>query len=232
MNSYGGVNSLPQRLRDFGWEKPYLVTEWGPNGHWEVASTSWGAPIEQTSSEKANSYQTRYEEVIAADSEMCLGSYVFLWGQKQERTTTWYGMFLDTGEETEAVDAMHYVWSGNWPENRVPTVSALTVNSRIPSQNVRIQLGKVGSASIEANDPDGDKLTYEWVVTPESTDLGTGGDPEDRPGEIDGLIISSDNSGNASFSTPNEPGAYRLYVYVFDGNDNAGTANFPFYVYE
>ncbi len=232
VNSYGGIGSLPDRLRRFGWEKPYLVTEWGPNGHWEVASTNWGAPIEQNSSEKAVIYQKRYEEVITADTEMCLGSYVFLWGQKQERTSTWYGMFLDSGEETESIDAMHYVWSGKWPENRVPQISNLTLNDRSSTNSVRIELGKVGTGKVIANDLENDNLDYEWVITPESTDLGTGGDTERRPGEIEGLIISNDNQGNVSFSTPEEPGAYRLFAYVFDGNNNAGTANIPFYVYE
>lgn len=231
INSYGGLNSIPDRLRQFGWEKPYIVTEWGPNGHWEVSTTNWGAPIEQTSSEKAAAYKTRYEEIIAADTQLCLGSYVFLWGQKQERTTTWYGLFLDSGEETEAVDVMHFLWSGDWPVNRTPSVSSITINDRNPGQNIRIELGKVATGKVEAVDPDNDTLTYEWAITPESTDPGTGGDPELRPGEIEGLIIAEDNNGSVTFAMPEEAGPYRLFVYVFDGNGHAGTANTPFFVY-
>ncbi|MEX2602812.1 MAG: glycoside hydrolase family 2 TIM barrel-domain containing protein [Gracilimonas sp.] len=230
INSYGGLGSIPERVRRFGWEKPYIVTEWGPNGQWEVGKTQWDAPIEQTSSEKASVYQERYENVILEDNEMCLGSYVFLWGQKQEATPTWYGLFLDTGEETPAVDVMHYEWSGEWPENQAPEVNNIRINGRSANQNVRMEIDKVGSASVEASDPDNDELTFEFVVAYESTSNSVGGDPEDRPGEIPGLIISSDVDGNASFASPEEPGAYRLFVYIFDGNGNAGTANIPFYV--
>lgn len=233
VNSYRSVDSVPQRIREFGWNRPYMITEWGPNGHWEVANTQWNAPIEQTSSEKAEVYKSRYENVIASDTDLCLGSYVFLWGQKQERTSTWYGLFLESGEETEVVDVMEYEWSGNWPENRSPQiVSPLRINNRTAQQNVRMKLNTVGTASVEINDPNNDELSYEWVITPESTDLGVGGDAESKPGEIPGLIISSDSEGNASFATPDEPGAYRLFVYVYDGNGNAGTANIPFLVYE
>jgi hypothetical protein len=53
INSYGGALSLPTRLKASGWTKPYMVTEFGPNGPWEVGKTSWGAPLEPTSTEKA-----------------------------------------------------------------------------------------------------------------------------------------------------------------------------------
>jgi hypothetical protein len=233
VNSYRGIDSVPQRIRKFGWERPYMITEWGPNGHWEVPKTTWDAPIEQTSSEKAAVYKSRYENVIAADKELCLGSYVFLWGQKQERTSTWYGLFLETGEETEVVDVMNYVWSGEWPENRSPQItSALRINDQLAKQNVRLKSKTIGKSAIELNDPDDDKLKIDWLITHESTDLGVGGDAESKPKEIPGLINSSDFEGNASFTTPDEPGAYRLFVFVYDGHGNAGTANIPFYVYK
>lgn len=49
---------------------------------------------------------------IAENTDICLGSYVFLWGQKQEVTATWYGMFLASGEKLPTVDAVCYAWSG------------------------------------------------------------------------------------------------------------------------
>ena len=68
-----------------------MITEWGPTGWWETASTEWKAPIEQTSEEKRQVYEERYTQYISANPR-CLGSFVFLWGQKEERTPTWFSL--------------------------------------------------------------------------------------------------------------------------------------------
>ena len=43
INSYGGAPSVAERYRKLGGTKPYVLTEFGPTGSWEVAKTSWGA---------------------------------------------------------------------------------------------------------------------------------------------------------------------------------------------
>jgi len=53
INYYGDLRNLASLVTKAGWTKPYAITEWGPTGHWMSARTSWGAYIEQTSSEKA-----------------------------------------------------------------------------------------------------------------------------------------------------------------------------------
>jgi len=90
---YADIVNLPRYLRESDWNGPYMVTEWGATGHWEIPKTDWGAPIENDSTTKADFYQKRFEAVIQADQKQCVGSYVFLWGHKQERTPTWYGIY-------------------------------------------------------------------------------------------------------------------------------------------
>jgi hypothetical protein len=229
VNTYSGLATLPGTIRQSGWEGPYLVTEWGPTGHWEGLQTAWKTPIEETSSEKAAVYKSRYEYSVEMDREKCLGSYVFLWGQKQERTPTWYGVFTEKGEESEVVDVMQYLWSGQWPANKAPHIYSLQLNKKKSIDNVYLQPGSNYNALAVATDPDKDNLTYRWEVMPEPKQLSEGGDFEARPKSIDGLVDSG-NNGAAIVKAPDTEGAYRLFVYVMDGNNNVATANVPFFV--
>lgn len=223
---YGDIVNLQQRIFDSGYEGPYIVTEWGATGHWEVEPTAWGAPVEQTSNEKQVSYLHRYEVAIASDNEKCMGSYAFLWGQKQERTPTWYGMFLENGQTSEAVDAMHKIWTGEWPENRCPALDSLRIEGKKIYDNLYFNPGQKFVATVSARDYEDDPLKYRWEILPESKDLGLGGDWESRPETI--MNVYGDPI--MEITAPEIEGAYRLFVYVEDGNNHAATANFPFFV--
>ncbi len=224
---YGDIVNLQKRLKDAQWEGPYMVTEWGATGHWEVQSTQWKAPIEETSGQKAARFAERYEKAIAADPLRCLGSYVFLWGQKQERTPTWYGMFTDKGEEMETVDVMHKIWTGSYPSNRTPHVESISLNGLAANQNIRVKAGDRLTGVVAASDPDGDKLSYTYEIMPESTDLKTGGDFETTPPVL--TSVRSDK-GSIELPAPAKEGAYRLFFYVRDGKGHCGTGNIPFFV--
>lgn len=225
---YADIVNLPRKINEVGWESAYMVTEWGATGHWEVGSTSWGAPVESNSSEKADFYLNRYRTAIEPHKDQCVGSYVFLWGQKQERTPTWYGMFLDSGEETESIDVMHYIWNGAWPDNRSPRLDSFSLDGRTAYENITLAPGEKVPAFVQATDPDNDTLVFNWEVKAESKDLGEGGDKESVPPSIDGLVEGS--TAEVELTTPAEEGAYRLFVYIYDGQDNAAHANIPFFV--
>ena len=226
---YGDIVNLPRYLRESGWSGPYMVTEWGATGHWEVGKTGWGAPIEDNSTVKANLYKKRFETAIEADHKQCVGSYVFLWGHKQERTPTWYGMFLSSGEETASIDVMQYLWTGAWPAVRSPQLVNAWLDSKTAYQNIHLTPGQVYTAKIQASDYNQNTLTYSWKVMEESTDLKTGGDAETAPTILQDAILE-DRGSEASVKAPGRPGAYRLFGYVFDGKGHAAHMNIPFYV--
>lgn len=228
VNTYGDLPALPEKIGLFGWNKPYLVTEWGPNGHWEVAKTNWGAAIEQTSTEKAITYRERYVNYIQNDSSLCLGSYAFLWGQKQETTPTWYGVFVD-GKQTEAVNVLQEVWSGIAPKYWAPQIDSFLLNNALPYKSVELKKGANTKVKLQINHNDLPSLTFKWELLPESEFTKSGGDVEKRPDAMP-ISMKGDSKVGYSFNAPYQKGAYRLFVYIFDKHDQVACANFPFWV--
>ncbi|MDU0371316.1 glycoside hydrolase family 2 TIM barrel-domain containing protein [Hymenobacter endophyticus] len=229
INTYAGLAAIPQQVRAAGWAGPYVVAEWGPTGHWESPVTPWKASVEETSSQKAAVYQSRYEASVQKDTTQCLGTYVFLWGQKQERTPTWYGIFTEDGKESEVVDVMQYLWSGKWPSNRAPHLTSFLLNGKKATDEIYLQPRQRYPVTAAVTDPEKDRLTYRYELLPESTDLKSGGDRESRPAPISGLVPAGAKA-QTTLTTPTKQGAYRLFVYTYDGRDNVATANIPFYV--
>ena len=224
VNAYGGASIVAERLRDGGATKPFVLTEFGPLGTWEMPVTDWGAPYEQTSTDKASFYRQSYEQGILAAPGLALGSYAFLWGHKMEGTATWFGMFLEDGARTAAVDTMTELWSGSLPEDRAPGVEPLALEGSAkvaPGAEIRVK-------SI-VEDPEGGEVRARWVLRPESGDYATGGDFRPRLPEIDGAVIEGSAKG-ARVRMPEEPGAYRLFFYAYDEAGNAATANVPLLV--
>ncbi len=229
---YGELINLKQVLEYAGYNGPYLVTEWGPIGHWEMPRTEWGRPIEQTSTEKAETIKIRYNNVILADEANCMGSYVFLWGQKQERTPSWYGFFTEAGERMEPVNMMEYLWTGEWPEQTAPRLLDINiVGEGGRFDDVRLARNGEYAVTINMEHRDKESLNVRAEIMPEPQQLSDGGDYEPRPESIEGLIVSSDVNG-VIFRAPPEPGEYRILVYVTDKFNNAGAANVPFFVNE
>lgn len=225
VNSYAAdIASVPATLKTHGYNGPYLVTEFGPRGHWQSPSAPWGAPREQTSTQKAEAFEMGYEVAIASQPERCLGSYAFLWGNKQEKTATWYGMILPTGETTAVADTMSRLWTGNDPEQHAPSISPIGSPLALES----IAPGVETWAEVDTADADGDTLEYEWLIIEESRVRSAGGDPEKALKTYPDLTLESGK--RATLRTPAQPGAYRLFVTVRDGTGRAATANVPFQV--
>ena len=224
VNAYGGASIGAERLREGGATKPFVLTEFGPVGSWEMPKTEWGAPYEQTSTDKAKFYKQSYEQGVVAEPGFALGSYAFLWASKMEATETWFGMFLEDGAKTGAVDVMTELWSGSPPEDLAPTVEPLSLEG-----NAQVDPGAEISVKSDVEDPEGSDVRVRWVLRPEAAEYATGGDFRPNLAEIDGAVIESSVEG-VRLRMPEEPGPYRLFLYAYDAAGNAATANVPLLV--
>ncbi len=228
VNAFGNLFTLAERLEEAGWKGPYIVTEFGARGYWESPRRSWGAAVEQSSTEKAAFTKERYVEAVQGKSAKCLGSYVFFWGNKFEYTSTWFSLFAPAGEKTATVDVMQELWTQQPPHNLAPRISALRFADEYLSKGLHLTPGVDYRAHLVAQDPENDALRYVWEVLPD-LDVMSKPIPDTSPEAVDNSIQPLSN-GQVVVHVPTAPGAYRLFVSVFDGKGSVATANVPFYV--
>lgn len=221
INSYAGASSVGERYRKLGGTKPYLLTEFGPPGIWEITANDIAAFPELSSTAKVAAYRLAYQKSVVDQPGSCLGSYAFLWGQKQEVTATWFSLLLPDGSRLGAVDALSEMWTGKPPINRCPEIGSLILSG--PNTG---KPGEVLRVSLKVSDPEGDPLKITWEVVSDEERYGTGGDAEAAGAAVQTAIQSSDSSG-AAIKLPSDGGLYRVFATARDGHGGAAIANVP-----
>ena len=226
---YDGLWGLSQQEMANNLDIPYLVTEFGPKGHWEMPATSWGREIEENSTQKADGLWARMQAGLASDTTgRNMGGFAFIWGQKQERTPTWYGMFNKDGKATAVVDEMTRFWTGAYPDNRAPAINSMTLDEKVATDNIRLAANQVYTAQVSAFDHEEDPLEYKWLLMEEVDIRSQGGAFEAEPAYVE-LDIIEEEEGRISFRSPANVGEYRLFCYIYD-EQKVANANIPFLV--
>ena len=226
---YNGLAGLPQQEQANNLDIPFVVTEYGPKGHWEMPSTSWGREIEENSTQKAEGLRERLKKGFTDDtSGRNMGGFAFVWGQKQERTPTWYGIFNKDGRPIAVADELTKFWSGKYPNNRAPAIKSVTLDGKVATDNITLKPNQSYTFNVDAFDHEGDQLTYRWELLKEVDVRSQGGAHEAEPDKID-MEISSSENGKIQFKTPTEKGEYRIFCYIYD-DKKVGNANIPFQV--
>ena len=220
INSYGGATSVGRRWRELGGRIPYILTEYGPKGANECGKAPNGLPLEWTSTYKAGWYEEVYKSTILAEKgKWCLGGYVFTWGHKNEGSPTWFGTMLPDGTKLEVVASLAKFWGGKVPD-RCPRIGEMKVSKDAPEE------GEVVAASVEAKDPEGAKLKWQWTLVDEASYYGEAGLGLAMPEGWDEAIVEGQGTSKVKVKLPGG-GNYRLYAYCFDGKGNAAYANWP-----
>ncbi|CAM2798555.1 glycoside hydrolase family 2 TIM barrel-domain containing protein [Rariglobus hedericola] len=221
INTYGGGPSIGERYRKAGVGKPYVITEYGPPGTWEIGRNAFGAANELTSTEKAASYRSIYEKSVLGQPGICLGSYAFTWGFKREATATWYGLFLPDNAKLAGVDALTELWSGKPSKYRCPVISPikiLTSDQAKGGTNLR--------ASVTTSDPQNAALTITWSFMKEMANYDLTGTGAKATADHSAGIVKNGLT-SVEIKLPTEPGVYRLYCHVHNPYKSAAIASAP-----
>ncbi|MFX1706354.1 glycoside hydrolase family 2 TIM barrel-domain containing protein [Chitinophaga sp. CC14] len=233
MNIFGELRDLQRNLDNFSWfwDGPFLITEWGINGPWESAAfTTWGAPVEYNSTQKAEEYLQRYQEYMPVKDPRFLGACVFYWGNKQEVTHTWFSLFTKEGEASETVAVMEYLWTGKWPPYKAPALRYVLLNGKGARDNILLNPNSLQTAEVLLRDTAGGPLRITWEILAEDWHTKNQDEPNlQKPVAYNNLLLPPQGN-KITFRSPVKEGPYRIFATVSDNKGHFATANTPFYV--
>lgn len=233
INTYNKIKDIRWELRRLKvlWNGPYLISEWSPNGGWEAETTVWGAPLENTSTKKAEQYFEYYKTFIPHDDRRLLGSLAFYWGNRHEYTHTWYSVYGEDGVPTEVQEALRDCWKGTTTSHQAIKVKYMLVDSMGARENIILSPGSHHIARVLLGDDFAkDSLRYSWEIIKEDWfNWGRTWHYFKRPAALQGLVGDS-TAKETSFICPTKEGPYRIFINVYDKKGYCATANTPFYV--
>ncbi|TDU83568.1 glycosyl hydrolase family 2 [Kribbella voronezhensis] len=204
VNSYGHICQVKQDWINGGYTKPYIVTEAGPAGEWEVPNDANGVPNEPTDVQKRDGYLQAWN-CITGHAGVALGATLFHYGTENDFGAVWFNL-TPAGEKRLSWYAVRQAFGGQQGGNTAPVISNMTL-----SRTADVPAGGTISVNVNVTDPDGDALTHEFKV---------GGKYIDGSG----ALVTTPSSGNGPFTVtvPQRLGVWKLYDYVRDGHGNVG----------
>jgi len=233
ISTYNKIKDIRWELRKLKliWDGPFMLSEWSPNGGWEAETTVWGAPLENTSTKKAEQYYHYYKTFMPLENPRFLGSLAFYWGNRQEYTHTWYSVYDEYGTPTEIKEALGDCWNGRQTTHQSVQLQYMMIDSMGARDNILLSPGSTHAASLLlAEGQAGDSLRYSWEIIKEDWfNWGRTWHYFKRPAAIQGLVADS-TAQNTMFICPKKEGPYRIFVNVYNKKGFCATANTPFYV--
>lgn len=228
-NIFGDLRNVETELSKLlilGKNFPYIISEWGINGYWEEKHTAWLAPVEPTSAKKAEQFKERNQH-LKSYTNRCLGSLAFYWGQKQEKTHTWFGIFDEEGRKSEPYYALEEIWKGYTASQKFATINYMLLNGKGALDNIIVKPDEVLTSTVYYHQYNEKKITLEWELLPESwfTNRWT---QQEKPCNLNEQIISLTGD-SMVFKAPKQEGPYRLFVKIYNETEFT-TTNTPFYV--
>ncbi|MEV3859438.1 discoidin domain-containing protein [Streptomyces sp. NPDC050095] len=208
VNSYNAVCDVKSAWEQGGYTKPYIVTETGPAGEWEVPDDANGVPEEPTDQAKAAGY-TKAWGCITGHKGVALGATMFHYGTEYDFGGIWFNL-LPAGEKRLSYYAVKKAYGADTShDNTPPVISEMNVEGGAAS----VPAGRDVTLSVKAADPDGDALSYQVLSNSMYIDKGK---------DLVPLKFTDEGSGRLKTTAPDKPGVWKIYVKVTDGKGNVG----------
>jgi cellulose synthase (UDP-forming) len=211
-----GVNSYYRqqisKLNHIAWQfdslRPYLVSEFGPEGYWDPKynRTRNSLVIEQSEADKAAWYTFQWDNYVQAYKGFNIGGVAYCWHDRMEGSLTWFGLSDFRGRLKPSYFALKKAWCGS----ACDVADEYQIDA--PEELISGQTYTFAAKSLSRR---GDEQ-YEWMMLKDNY--------LDRVDNVD----ASDDGRAAVVTVPETPSEYRLYLYVTHREgDRVTTASVP-----
>ncbi len=210
LNSYGpGAGVLSSELKKRNIDKPYVITEFGVMGEWDMPKDENDISIEPSDQQKYDAIAKGYHNWIE-NKNNCLGVYVFHYGDSDEFVGPWLLTHFK-GKTRPQYWAIREAYTGKQPINLVPEIETFELLENTEKS------GKWVSVNLKASDVESEKLSAEFYYNQR-----TGS--RKRRDQLTPLEHKGDFSTGFEILMPPEHGAIKVYAVVSDEYNNAGIA--------
>ena len=216
LNSYGAICDAKETWINGGYTKPYLITEGGPAGEWEVPNDVNGVPDQGTDQQNADGYTTGVELHRRAPGRRARRHDVPL---RQRGRLRRHLVQHQAGQQQAPVATTRS------PRPTAARPRAATTRRRSSAaMTVADQTGVVAGANVSvtapATDPNGDAITYNVLVNSNYINK-SGGLPQ---------APFTRNGSTFTVTAPQTLGVWKVYVFAEDGKGNVGVETRSFRV--
>jgi len=218
INIYGGAAKyIAEEIGQRGIDKPYIITEYGVTGEWDIKAMKNGVVFEPTDQNKYDVIVHGYKEWIK-NEEKCLGVYVFHFADGDDFLATWLLTHVN-GMKRPQYWAIREAYTGKKPINMVPKIKKLL----LPEEEIKS--GTWVPVELEVSDKENDKLEVSFYYNQR-----TGS--RRRRNQINKLISRGNHESGFEIQLPKEHGGIKVYVYVKDSFGNVGIESTSILVYD
>ncbi|MGW3991097.1 discoidin domain-containing protein [Streptomyces sp. NPDC004830] len=207
MNSYGDICGVQEDWEEGGYTKPYLITEGGPAGEWEVPDDANGVPDEPTDVQKAEGY-TKAWGCVTGHRGVALGATLFHYGVEHDFGGIWFNLVPDELKRLSYY-AVKKAYSGSIAGDNTPPVIANMAVSPASSAPA----GGEFTVRADVRDPDGDAIAYKIFLS---------GNYANGDKRLVEAKWRSTGNGTFAVTAPEKLGVWKVYIQAEDGRGNAG----------
>ncbi len=211
LNSYGaGAGYLASELTKRNIDKPYIITEFGVTGEWDIKAEKNGIKIEPSDQQKYDAIAKGYHDWITSKPAN-LGVYVFHYASGDEFIAPWLFTHHNNMYRPQYW-AIREAYTGQKPLNYVPVIE----NFELPDSEM--QSGLWVPVTLEVSDVENENLEISFHYNQR-----TGS--RKRRDQIKVLNFRGNLNDGFKVHLPKEDGAIKVYVNAKDTYSNVGIAS-------